>query len=277
MGAWWLALSSFAHINLFMILVALVPFPTPRQWKAIFEFGVVRFLTNWIFFDLWKLYLMMGCVCLMSLMDGIRSYYRLAKVDYNSIGDPLAQQDALRALAMAQRNYFIAGSAFFICICFPRLVQVLKQNANMEIKMETLQTASKVFQSLVRMMQIERNIAETGGVELSITEALKNELQDLHRDREAHGNTPRLDDIRKILEIYERRIERERDTSQGAGVQQESIFTPGHEGIATAYFHGPQPIPRRRRTIYSPYGQNQNSNWVSYRHPQTRFGPIESD
>jgi len=270
MGYWWYILSTFLHVNVILMLVAVLPFPTPRQWKYILEIRLLRFFFNVINFDLWKLYLAMGCISFILFMDVIRNYLKYSTIEYMAITDPLTRKDAHITLLMAQRNYYICGISYCLCVFFPRLVTILKENAGLATKIESIENASKLFAELIRVIQVERNVRNNGGVEFTILEEMKNELANLHNESGVREEHPQWSDIKRILEIYEQRIARDGRRQQEAGVIPVNSYY--HQQSST------YPMTRRRpRTIYSTYIHNPNSWSYQPRANPTRFGPVESD
>jgi len=135
MSVQWTLVATFLYAELAVVVLLLLPFISARTWQKFFKSRFLKSLENQA-----NLYFTVFIIILALLfVDSIRemSKYSSSK-EHDSHGHMDAELQLSMKLFRAQRNFYIAGFALFLCLVIRRLVILISIQATSAAQVEAL-------------------------------------------------------------------------------------------------------------------------------------------
>lgn len=134
MSVQWTLVATFLYGEIGLVILLLIPFISSKTWQKLFKSRFLKSIESQA-----NLYFMVFIVILVLLfIDSIRemSKYAGEKVHDSDHGHLDAELQHSMKLFRAQRNFYIAGFALFLCLVIRRLVVLIGSQATLEAQAE---------------------------------------------------------------------------------------------------------------------------------------------
>jgi len=183
MSIHWTLIAGFLYAEIGTILLLLVPFISTKMWNKVFKSRFLRGLESQLIYYFYVLV----AILILFFLDAIREMqkYSAEETQQKTVG--MSHLDTQMQMHMrlfrAQRNFYIAGFALFLCLVIKRLVGLISANAGLQAEKEA---AMKQAESASRAAELfmKDGSEGTGGDNGDIKE-LKAELEKAKKDAEA--------------------------------------------------------------------------------------------
>uniref|UniRef100_A0A914UVF0 Endoplasmic reticulum transmembrane protein n=1 Tax=Plectus sambesii TaxID=2011161 RepID=A0A914UVF0_9BILA len=124
----WSALTAILIVEIFFVILLLIPWISPKVWHAFFHSELVQRIVHWKYFEAGLRIVAAGLV--LFLCDAIRSIYVYGQTKDVQAASPImstADKDALINMRVyqAERNFFIVGFDLFFGIILKRLITLI--------------------------------------------------------------------------------------------------------------------------------------------------------
>jgi len=154
MSIHWTLIAGFLYAEIGVILLLLVPFISTRMWNKVFKSRFLRGLESQLIYYFYVLV----AILILFFLDAIREMQKYGSEEQqqkNVGGSHLDTQMQMHMrLFRAQRNFYIAGFALFLCLVIKRLVSLISANAGLqaekEAAMKQAESASRAAESLMK-------------------------------------------------------------------------------------------------------------------------------
>lgn len=124
----WSFVAAFLYLEVFALVLLMLPFIKPYMWQRFFNSGIVKSVTAYayIYFNVFLF------ILVLLFLDSVRevSKYTDAKDDLD-IAIPNAEAIINMKLFRAQRNFYVAGFAFFLFIVLKRMCSLISTEATL--------------------------------------------------------------------------------------------------------------------------------------------------
>merc|ERR1712228_966954 len=135
------------------ILLLLVPFISTKMWNKVFKSRFLKGLENQLIYYFYVLV----AILILFFLDAIREMQKYSTEEQNQNKSGMSHLDAQMQMHMrlfrAQRNFYIAGFALFLCLVIKRLVGLISANAGLqaekEAAMKQAESASRAAETLM--------------------------------------------------------------------------------------------------------------------------------
>lgn len=145
----WSLIASFLYVEIFIVLLLVLPVASPQRWQRFFKSRFLAMLSS----QAQTYFYLLLFVLVLFLLEAIRE---MRKYSHN---EPTAEQHlnvgmqhSMR-LFRAQRNFYISGFAIFLCMVIRRLVSLITTQAQLlaqsEASMKQAQSATAAARSLL--------------------------------------------------------------------------------------------------------------------------------
>lgn len=145
----WSLIASFLYVEIFIVLLLVLPVASPQRWQRFFKSRFLAMLSS----QAQTYFYLLLFVLVLFLLEAIRE---MRKYSHN---EPTAEQHlnvgmqhSMR-LFRAQRNFYISGFAIFLCMVIRRLVSLITIQALLlaqsEASMKQAQSATAAARSLL--------------------------------------------------------------------------------------------------------------------------------
>ncbi|EDS40606.1 bcr-associated protein [Culex quinquefasciatus] len=145
----WSLIASFLYVEIFIVLMLVLPVASPQRWQRFFKSRFLAMLSR----QAQTYFYLLLFVLVLFLLEAIRE---MRKYSHN---EPTAEQHlnvgmqhSMR-LFRAQRNFYISGFAIFLCMVIRRLVSLITTQAQLlaqsEASMKQAQSATAAARSLM--------------------------------------------------------------------------------------------------------------------------------
>jgi len=152
MSVQWTLVATFLYAEIAFVILLLLPFISARTWQKFFKSRFLRSIESQA-----NLYFMVFIIILVLLfIDSIRemSKYSSEKIHDSDHGHLDAELQHSMKLFRAQRNFYIAGFALFLCLVVRRLVILISLQASLEAQAEaSLKQAKGASEHSKQLMQ----------------------------------------------------------------------------------------------------------------------------
>jgi len=180
MSIHWTLIAGFLYAEIGVILLLLVPFISTRMWNKVFKSRFLRGLESQLIYYFYVLV----AILILFFLDAIREMqkYGSEEQQQKTVGGSHldTQMQMHMRLFRAQRNFYIAGFALFLCLVIKRLVSLISANAGLqaekEAAMKQAESASRAAESLMK--------ASDNGEPADVTE-LKEALEQAKKEADA--------------------------------------------------------------------------------------------
>lgn len=153
MSIHWTLIAGFLYAEIGVILLLLVPFIGTRMWNKVFKSRFLKGLESQLIYYFYVLV----AILILFFLDAIREMqkYSAEETQQKTVG--MSHLDTQMQMHMrlfrAQRNFYIAGFALFLCLVIKRLVGLISANAGLqaekEAAMKQAESASRAAESLM--------------------------------------------------------------------------------------------------------------------------------
>lgn len=153
MSIHWTLIAGFLYAEIGVILLLLVPFISTRMWNKVFKSRFLRGLESQLIYYFYVLV----AILILFFLDAIREMQKYSSEEQQQKTVGMSHLDTQMQMHMrlfrAQRNFYIAGFALFLCLVIKRLVGLISANAVLqaekEAAMKQAESASRAAESLM--------------------------------------------------------------------------------------------------------------------------------
>jgi len=155
MSIHWTIIAGFLYAEIGTLFLLLVPFVSTRMWNKVFKSRFLKGLENQLIYYFYVLV----AILILFFLDSIREMRKYSEDgahdhSHGSGGNHLdVQMQAHMRLFRAQRNFYIAGFALFLCLVIKRMVSLIMANACLEAEkmaaMKQAESASRAAETLM--------------------------------------------------------------------------------------------------------------------------------
>jgi len=155
MSIHWTLIAGFLYAEIGVILLLLVPFISTRMWNKVFKSRFLKGLENQLIYYFYVLV----AILILFFLDAIREMqkYSTEELQQQKAGGMShldAQMQMHMRLFRAQRNFYIAGFALFLCLVIKRLVSLISANAGLQAEkdaaMKQAESASRAAETFMK-------------------------------------------------------------------------------------------------------------------------------
>jgi len=168
MSVQWALIATFLYTEIAVVILLLIPLITPRTWQKIFRSRFLQSLQNQanLYFTVYIIMLVLFFV------DSLREMrkYSVDRDHDQDHGHLDAELQHSMKLFRAQRNFYIAGFALFLCLVIRRLIILISNQATLmaqaEASMKQAMGASKQASDLLkdnRKIRGDSNVIDNEG------------------------------------------------------------------------------------------------------------------
>jgi len=190
MSIHWTLIAGFLYAEIGVILLLLVPFISTRMWNKVFKSRFLRGLESQLIYYFYVLV----AILILFFLDAIREMQKYGAEDTQQKmvgGSHLDSQMQMHMrLFRAQRNFYIAGFALFLCLVIKRLVSLISANACLqaekEAAMKQAESASRAAESLMKSADLGNKVEPADVTEIKeALEEAKKEAETAKKDVES--------------------------------------------------------------------------------------------
>jgi len=154
MSIHWTLIAGFLYTEIGTILLLLVPFISTKMWNKVFKSRFLRGLESQLIYYFYVLV----AILILFFLDAIREMqkYSAEETQQKTVG--MSHLDTQMQMHMrlfrAQRNFYIAGFALFLCLVIKRLVGLISANAGLQAEkdaaMKQAESASRAAEMFMK-------------------------------------------------------------------------------------------------------------------------------
>jgi len=154
MSIHWTLIAGFLYAEIGTILLLLVPFISTKMWNKVFKSRFLRGLESQLIYYFYVLV----AILILFFLDAIREMqkYSAEETQQKTVG--MSHLDTQMQMHMrlfrAQRNFYIAGFALFLCLVIKRLVGLISANAGLQAEkdaaMKQAESASRAAEMFMK-------------------------------------------------------------------------------------------------------------------------------
>jgi len=154
MSIHWTLIAGFLYAEIGTILLLLVPFISTKMWNKVFKSRFLRGLESQLIYYFYVLV----AILILFFLDAIREMqkYSAEEPQQKTVGMSSlhTQMQMHMRLFRAQRNFYIAGFALFLCLVIKRLVGLISANAGLQAEkdaaMKQAESASRAAEMFMK-------------------------------------------------------------------------------------------------------------------------------
>ncbi|XP_055624618.1 B-cell receptor-associated protein 31 isoform X1 [Toxorhynchites rutilus septentrionalis] len=203
----WSLIASFLYVEIFIVLMLVLPVASPQRWQKFFKSRFLAMLSR----QAHTYFYLLLFVLVLFLLEAIREMRKYSHVDTDPAAEQhlnVGMQHSMR-LFRAQRNFYISGFAIFLSLVIRRLVSLITTQAQLlaqaEASMKQAQSATAAARSMMNQQKIE---AETG---------------DKPKPSAPSADEVNVDELKKRVAELEGELARERKDKEAMKSQSESL------------------------------------------------------
>ncbi|XP_052872082.1 B-cell receptor-associated protein 31 [Anopheles cruzii] len=202
----WGIIASFLYVELFIVLLLVLPLRSPQQWHRFFKSRFLAMLSR----QAQTYFYLLLAVLVLFLLEAIREMRKYSSNDHTHTETHLnvEMQHSMR-LFRAQRNFYISGFAIFLSLVIRRLVSLISGQAVLlaqaEASMKQAQSATSAARSLMNQQK---------GDEKPDTKT---------KPAAADAPKPNVDELKKKITELEQELTKERKDKEAMKSQSESL------------------------------------------------------
>ncbi|EAT45594.1 AAEL003130-PB [Aedes aegypti] len=199
----WSLIASFLYVEIFIVLMLVLPVASPQRWQRFFKSRFLAMLSR----QAQTYFYLLLFVLVLFLLEAIREMRKYSHVDpaaeqHLNVG----MQHSMR-LFRAQRNFYISGFAIFLSLVIRRLISLITSQAQLlaqsEASMKQAQSATAAARSLLSQQKKED---ETGD-----------------KPKPSAPSADEADELKKRIAELESELNRERKDKEAMKSQSESL------------------------------------------------------
>uniref|UniRef100_A0A182MYC8 Endoplasmic reticulum transmembrane protein n=1 Tax=Anopheles dirus TaxID=7168 RepID=A0A182MYC8_9DIPT len=201
----WGIIASFLYVEIFVVLLLVLPLRSPQQWHRFFKSRFLAMLSR----QAQTYFYLLLAVLVLFLLEAIREMRKYSSNDHTHTETHLnvEMQHSMR-LFRAQRNFYISGFAIFLSLVIRRLVSLISGQAVLlaqaEASMKQAQSATSAARTLMNQQK------EEGDKKVDA------------KDAKPAGNAPSADELNEIAEL-KKELAKERKDKEAMKSQCESL------------------------------------------------------
>lgn len=201
----WSLIASFLYVEIFIVLMLVLPVASPQRWQKFFRSRFLAMLSS----QAQTYFYLLLFVLVLFLLEAIREMRKYSHVDpaaeqHLNVG----MQHSMR-LFRAQRNFYISGFAIFLSLVIRRLISLITTQAQLlaqsEASMKQAQSATAAARSLMSQQKKE----DEAGEKPKPTAPSADEVS--------------ADELKKLVAELETQLVRERKDKEAMKSQSESL------------------------------------------------------
>lgn len=155
----WSLIASFLYVEIFIVLMLVLPVASPQRWHRFFKSRFLAMLSR----QAHTYFYLLLFVLVLFLLEAIREMRKYSHVDpaaeqHLNVG----MQHSMR-LFRAQRNFYISGFAIFLSLVIRRLISLITTQAQLlaqsEASLKQAQSATAAARSLMSQQKKEEESA----------------------------------------------------------------------------------------------------------------------
>nr|XP_029713033.1 B-cell receptor-associated protein 31-like isoform X1 [Aedes albopictus] len=207
----WSLIASFLYVEIFIVLMLVLPVASPQRWQRFFKSRFLAMLSR----QAQTYFYLLLFVLVLFLLEAIREMRKYSHVGELHTGDPAAEQHlnvgmqhSMR-LFRAQRNFYISGFAIFLSLVIRRLISLITAQAQLlaqsEASMKQAQSATAAARSLLSQQKKE------------------DEAGDKPKPSAPSADEVSADELKKRVAELESELARERKDKEAMKSQSESL------------------------------------------------------
>ncbi|XP_065091562.1 B-cell receptor-associated protein 31 isoform X1 [Ochlerotatus camptorhynchus] len=208
----WSLIASFLYVEIFIVLMLVLPVASPQRWQRFFKSRFLAMLSS----QAQTYFYLLLFVLVLFLLEAIREMRKYSHVgEFHGTGDPAAEQHlnvgmqhSMR-LFRAQRNFYISGFAIFLSLVIRRLISLITTQAQLlaqsEASLKQAQSATAAARSLMSQQKKE------------------DEAGDKPKPTAPSADEVSADDLKKRVAELESELTRERKDKEAMKSQSESL------------------------------------------------------
>lgn len=199
----WSLIASFLYVEIFVVLMLVLPVASPQRWQRFFKSRFLAMLSRQaqIYF-----YLLLF-VLVVFLLEAIREMRKYSHVDPATEQHlTMGMQHSMR-LFRAQRNFYISGFAIFLSLVIRRLISLITSQAQLlaqsEASLKQAQSATAAARSLLSQQKKEDEAGD--------------------KPKPSAPSADEADELKKRVAELESELARERKDKEAMKSQSESL------------------------------------------------------
>jgi len=191
MSIHWTLIAGFLYAEIGVILLLLVPFISTRMWNKVFKSRFLRGLESQLIYYFYVLV----AILILFFLDAIREMQKYSAEETQQKVVGMSHLDTQMQMHMrlfrAQRNFYIAGFALFLCLVIKRLVGLISANAGLQAEkdaaMKQAESASRAAETFMKSGNIDSEPADLTDMKEELAKAQK-EAESAKKDRDSMKN-----------------------------------------------------------------------------------------
>ncbi|XP_049289559.1 B-cell receptor-associated protein 31 [Anopheles funestus] len=201
----WGIIASFLYVEIFVVLLLVLPLRSPQQWHRFFKSRFLAMLSR----QAQTYFYLLLAVLVLFLLEAIREMRKYSSNDHTHTETHLnvEMQHSMR-LFRAQRNFYISGFAIFLSLVIRRLVSLISGQAVLlaqaEASMKQAQSATSAARTLMNQQKDDDKKTDA-------------------KDKPAGGDAPNTDELKKKITELEQELAKERKDKEAMKSQSESL------------------------------------------------------
>ncbi|XP_059165505.1 B-cell receptor-associated protein 31-like isoform X1 [Physella acuta] len=182
----WTFVATVLYVEIFLIIVLLLPFISPKTWQKLFRCRLATMLSSYsaIYF-----YIFIAILVLL-FAESVREAWKYSKpLEHDDLRQfPEAENAYNMKLFRAQRNMYIAGMALFLWFILKRLITLIATEATLMAQCEASMKQAESASAAAKHFMEEKNTREENKKNLATEEkdlsAVEKELASTRTDLE---------------------------------------------------------------------------------------------
>lgn len=203
MSLQWTLIAGFLYLEIFIVLILVLPVASPKRWQKIFKSRFAQTFANqasWYF-------AIVLFVLVLFLLDAIREMRKYSGSEHAEHAHLDAEMQVNMRLFRAQRNFYISGFALFLSLVVRRLVSLISTQATLLAQCEAAVAQAKSATTAARDLMTQKSSGE----------AAQNSTNEAH-DKE-------INDLKEKLRKAEKDLDHEKKDKEAMKSQSESLKT----------------------------------------------------
>merc|ERR1712062_137835 len=179
----WTLIAGFLYAEIGTILLLLVPFISTKMWNKVFKSRFLRGLESQLIYYFYVLV----AILILFFLDAIREMqkYSAEETQQKTVG--MSHLDTQMQMHMrlfrAQRNFYIAGFALFLCLVIKHLVGLISANAGLQAEKDAAMKQAESASRAAEMFMKDGGTGDSAGS--GDVAEMKAELEKAKKEAEA--------------------------------------------------------------------------------------------
>lgn len=159
MSLQWTLIASFLYVEIFIVLLLVLPVASPRRWQKLFKSRFLQSLSN----QASMYFLVLLAILVLFLLDAIREMRKYSNVEGGEHAHAHldAEMQGNMRLFRAQRNFYISGFALFLSLVIRRLVILISAQASLLAQSEALMRQAQSATTTARSLLSQKTTGES--------------------------------------------------------------------------------------------------------------------